>query len=202
MTTISQNNASIDAHRIPEYLPRTWAAAEVVYSKCTFSYENGTLAFGLSPSSVAYPETDINVFLQALFDGTLPPGRPIPPLPSPAPGVLDQQVDNCSYLVLELDESVKWQFHRTGVGVTTLQDYGDTNAQLRHCRKTAGGYVLMPNVDPGPGCTLIYFSVVARAGAGKQKFNFHVELLQPAPDAPLPVVIDPDVGNPNPIPPV
>jgi hypothetical protein len=159
------------------------------------------MSFTLSPASLAYPETNIDVFLQALFDNTLPAGKPIPPIPTTAHGALDQQVNNCCYLVLELDESVKWQFHETGVGVTTLQDYGATNAQLRHRKKGTQGYIPLPNVAPGPGCTLVYFSVVSRSAAGMQKFNFHVELIQAQPDVPLAVVIDPNIGNNGPIPP-
>lgn len=197
--------APISSYFIDRDLPSDWTPVNIVYCKIRVSLDDGYLNFKMQPDSRVFDETDIAVFLDKLAKGETGDGRPPNRLSADRPrGALDIDVDDRCYVVVELDKGSKWQFNSSGVGMTTKGDYGASNAQLRHFRKTDTGYEPLRNVAPGPGCTLVYFSVVSRAAMDKQGFNYHLELAQSCPTEPLKmlgVVLDPDVGNGSKIPP-
>lgn len=113
----------------------------------------------------------------------------------------DINVPEQSYVLIELDEIIDWQFRTGGAGITYKDDtHGDSDVGLIHINFDAAGLPI-PNSTPhdkpvGNGCRLVYFKTVRRGAYDMHPMNFHVELVQRGTGGYyLECIFDPDIGN-------
>lgn len=180
--------------------PADWKADEIVYSKIGFKSPGTRLEFFLSPSSYTIPGDNLAHLLTELLNHNpnLPnghdkpwggPGQPKKRTP------LDIQVDKYCWVVIELDKQKGWRFPKSGPGLTTKADYGDTNAGLRYFSDS--GHT---SPKPQDNCRIVYFAAVKRAAGAVQEFNFNLALEQLLDDGrtvTMEIMIDPDIPNGN-----
>jgi len=176
-----------------------WKADELVYSKIQYRTPGDKLEFFLSPSSYTIDGDNLFGLITELLNHNpnLPPGhdkswgKPGEPKKRTP---LDIQVKRYCWVVLELDRKAKWKFPKAGPGLTTKQDYGDTNINLRYVNDTG-----KTSPNPLDDCRIVYFAAVKRAAGAVQQFNFNLEMEQVADGQPvtLEIMIDPDIPNGN-----
>lgn len=177
--------------RLPPTDPGGWTDYEIVYTRFTRDAAGKIIT---DPGSSVVCHTKLDDFLKKL-------GKPQGVAPAcyqrkrhdndpRKGGPLDIYVGCASYVVIELDPKLGWQFAKGRAGVTTKKDYGDTNWGLQH---------VMPNGlefgDEGPNaddCRIVYFRVADRDEFERQHFRLHVVSGDQRKD---PVEIDPDIPN-------
>jgi hypothetical protein len=187
-------------------VPSGWKAEEIVYSKIGFKSPGTRLEFFLDPSSYTIPGDDLSYVLTQLLNnhpvlnGTGDkhwggPGKPHKRTP------LDILIDKKCWVIIELDKQKGWKFPKDGPGLTTKEDYDDSNVNLRYYNDHG---VISP--DPLSDCRILFFAVAYRETAGEiQCFNFNLALEEEVKDGQPPVarvvtmeiMIDPDIPNGN-----
>jgi hypothetical protein len=184
-----------------------WLPNQIVYSKITYAVgADGRLNFILSPANLSYAQSNMDAFLTALANGTPPGGQPLPRSTIEPQGSLDLVIKDTSWIVIQLDPNLPWQFQSGHAAVTLKADYGGSNVNLFHVSTVSGGFGPPSPEPPGNGCQLAYFAAPSRSSyPAVQGINLHVELFQSSANgvdfSPLPVIIDPAIKNDGGIPP-
>lgn len=168
-----------------------WAPYEIVYTRYTRNKAGDIVTH---PGSYVVCKKTIEQFIKELLNGEQmapacytrkrhaddkEPGTP-----------QDIYVGCASYVVIELDPRLDWHFENGRPGVTTKEDYGTSNRDLRHVM--ANGTVLGSDGPEGNDCRIVYFAVTERDKVQRQHFHLHVVSEKQHKD---PVQIDPDIPN-------
>lgn len=117
-----------------------------------------------------------------------------------APTPYDIQVKRRTWLILELDPNINWEFTPGRPGVTAKQSgFNNENYGLTFVKKGANP---MNAGDPAPeDCRVLFFAVAGRhnpyMGKIERGFNFEIDFFQSTStgERRLPLIFDPNVPN-------
>ena len=175
--------------RVPDEAPGDdWKALEIVYTRYVRGPDGSIAA---DPRSYVVCHQSIDQFIKARLDGRPLPGSCYTRRRHADDRAPDKPTDiyvGCkSYVVIELDPSLKACFAEGRPGVTTERDYGQTNWGLRHV--TPDGIEYGGAGPAGADCRIVFFGVHERDDVERQTFHLHAVSDDQRKD---PVTIDPD----------
>jgi hypothetical protein len=183
---------SANQYPISRTTPFEWTPNYLVYAQYTYAGQITQQTVTLKSSAVLEPlfGMELQVFLAGLENGKVG-GTPTSWPPGPGcncdlgPSALN--VQDTSYVVIQLDPSLPWAFAPSVDAITTYFDEGSANFGLQHVG--AGGVWQ----DAPTGSNLAFFCVGRRGGCDMREFNFNV--VSTGQGGGAIIVIDPPIGN-------
>lgn len=181
---------------LPQAMRAGWKPFEIVYARYTRDPGDPKAEVIALPGSYVICRTDIEAFVRGRLKNEPLPGYICrrrrdkkDPCTTPARSI-DIYVGCASYVVIELDAALPWQFRKGHPGITTEIDQGESNGRLFHVMPD--GRVLDEAGPDGDGCRVIYFEMNERDPYEHQKFICHIDFGKSLSD---PIMVDPDIPN-------
>lgn len=105
-------------------------------------------------------------------------------------------------LVIHLDTKFEWEFKKGTRGVTSKTPVNGEDGGLHYVDPGTGFGIPMPDDGLPMGCSMIYWSLLGRAGrtspetgAKVRGFNFHIDLINPDTRRRMPTIFDPNIPD-------